>query len=486
MNTCSKERILPVILAGGEGTRLWPLSRKGRPKQFLALLEGENGTLFQQTVKRVLDASWRAPLVLGNEEHRFLIAEQLREIESTGHRIVLEPLPRNTAPAALVAALLADPSDLLLLLPSDHYIENAEAFTRSMEQGAEAAEEGNIVTFGVPPTRPETGYGYIEVEEAAGLKGNGARPVRRFVEKPDREKAEEYLASGRHFWNSGVFLVKAEVLLEAFRTHAPELLPPCRDAVEGGREDMDFFRLDSEAYARSPSISIDYAVMERADNIVNVPLSAGWSDLGSWHAIWERSGHDENGNAIIGDVLAEDVRNSLIMQSDGPCVAVSGLEDVIVAATQDAVLVIDRKNSQNVRRIVDHFRRNGRPEAEQHIRVYRPWGWYQQLASGERYQVKSLMVSPGAQLSLQSHYHRAEHWVVVSGTVLVTLEDEEFILTENQSAFIPIGKKHRLANPGKVPAMLIEVQSGAYLGEDDIVRHEDIYGRIEPGTKDDT
>ncbi len=469
------KRIRPFILAGGSGTRLWPLSRKARPKQFLKLTDNdEEHSLFQQTVLRVGGDGFASPAVLGNAEHRFLIAEQLRETGVENAQIILEPVARNTAPAALTAALLGDPDDLILLMPSDHYIPETERFVETVMRAREAAERGAIVTFGVVPSGPETGYGYIETAEGGA---GGLLKVLRFVEKPEREVAEKFVASGNFYWNAGIFLFSAATMREAFERHAPDLLPPCSEALEKARRDFDFLRLDEKAYGRNRSVSVDYAVMEHADNIVCQPLDVTWSDLGSWDAVWNNRRHDGQGNAVAGDAILHDTRNSLVMQSDGPCLSVVGLENVIAVATKDAVLVASRDRCQEVRQIVTRLSSERRDEAVQHLRVYRPWGWFEQLAIGERYQVKSLMVKPGAQLSLQSHYHRAEHWIVVCGTVRVTNGDTEFLLTENESTYIPIGNRHRLENPGKVPALLIEVQSGSYLGEDDIVRYEDRYGR---------
>ena len=466
-------KIHPVILSGGSGSRLWPWSRKACPKQFLKLVGDE--TLFQQTLKRLSSPLFGAPSVICNNDHRFLAAGQLQEAGMEPEAIVLEPVARNTAPAALTAALLAareDPKRLVLLLPSDHVIQDEEGFARSIAAGIAAAEAGRIVTFGIAPDRPETGYGYIET------RGDGAvLDVTRFVEKPDRETAEGYLRAGGYFWNAGIFLFSARAMLSAFGKYAPEIFPPCREAVEKAETDLDFLRLDKQAYAACPSISLDYAIMEKAENTGCVPLDSQWSDLGAWPAVWEIMDKDEQGNVARGDVLLHETTNSYAHSMDGTVLSVAGLEGVLAVATRDAVLVASRDHAQDVGKLVEELKARGRRQATEHARVYRPWGWYEGLAEGERYQVKTLMVKPGARLSLQSHHHRAEHWVVVRGTVRVTNGDESFLLSENESTYIPIGNRHRLENPGKLPALLIEVQSGAYLGEDDIVRFSDDYGR---------
>ncbi len=466
-------RITPVVLSGGSGTRLWPWSRKDRPKQFLKLAGEE--TLFQQTLRRLASPAFGAPCVLCNEDHRFLAAEQMRQAGFEDGAIVLEPAARNTAPAALVAALLAareDPGRLVLLLPSDHLITDAEGFRDSVMAGAEAAGDGRIVVFGVAPDAPETGYGYIATQ------GEGALlDVVRFVEKPDRRTAERFLRAGGHYWNAGIFLFSARTMIEAFEEHAPEILAPCREALEKAERDLDFLRLEAQAYAACPSVSLDYAIMEKARNIRCVPLRTPWSDLGAWPAVWETMDKDEDGNVSRGDVFLRGTQDTYAHSVDGALLSVVGLRGVLAVATKDAVLVASREHAQDVGRLVEELKSKGRREAFAHARVYRPWGWYESLAEGPRYQVKMLMVRPGARLSLQSHHHRAEHWVVVRGTVRVTNGEETFLLSENRSTYIPIGNPHRLENPGKLPALLIEVQSGAYLGEDDIVRYEDDYGR---------
>lgn len=467
-------RVHPVILSGGSGTRLWPLSRQVYPKQFLNLV-GE-GSLLQQTCRRLADPLFAPPIVLGNHEHRFLIAEQMQQAGAAPAAIVLEPVGRNTAPAAATAALMAareDPARLILLLPSDHVISGTAGFVRSVSAGAAAAARGRVVTFGVRPDAPETGYGYLQVAE-----GNGdVRPVRRFIEKPTRERAESFLDQGNFFWNSGMFLFSAQALIDLFAEHQPDMLAACRRALDGATADLDFLRLEKKAYEVCKTISLDYAVMEKAGNIDCVTLDAGWSDLGAWPAVWQLANRDADGNASRGDVVLMDSRDSYAHSADGACLALLGVDNIMAIATKDAILVAAKDRAQDARHIVERLAAQGRREALNHTRVYRPWGWFEGLDRGERFQVKCLMVKPGAQLSLQSHFHRAEHWTVVSGTAQVTLDERTFLLSENESAYIPVGTRHRLANPGKVPALLIEVQSGSYLEEDDIVRFEDDYGR---------
>lgn len=472
----SVKRLTPVLLSGGAGTRLWPLSRGSFPKQLLPLASEQS--MLQDTVARVIGPDFEAPLVVCNEEHRFIIAEQLRQLRVTPRAIVLEPEARNTAAATAVAALFmadSDPEALILVLPADHVVRNVTEFRRKVRAAAPAADAGRLVTFGVVPSAPETGYGYIEM--GAPLPGfDGVHAVSSFVEKPDRETAERYLSGGRHLWNSGMFLFRVDTLLAELEVHAPEVLAACRAALAGRKSDLDFSRLDAESFRRAPSISIDYAVMERTRTAAVVPVDMGWTDVGSWTTLWEVADKDAAGNVRIGDVLLEGTRNCYV-RSDNVLTALVGVQDVIVAVTDDAVLVVHRDQAQNVKAIVDRLKAAQRNEATAHSKVYRPWGFYQSIHAGERFQVKRLTVNPGARLSLQKHYHRAEHWVVVNGTALVTRGDEEILLRENESIFIPLGTVHRLANPGKIPLNLIEVQSGAYLGEDDIVRIEDNYGR---------
>jgi mannose-1-phosphate guanylyltransferase/mannose-6-phosphate isomerase len=463
--------IIPVILSGGSGTRLWPLSRESYPKQFLPLT-GEDSML-QATWKRVAGLTACRPLVVGNQEHRFMIAEQLREVGVAPAAILLEPVGRNTAPAIAIAALEATATGedaLLLVLPSDHVIQNVQAFHASVKAAAASAEAGHLVTFGVLPTGPETGYGYIKAAE-----GHGVRAVERFVEKPDLATAQQYVASGQYYWNSGMFLIRASRYLEELERLSPETLTACRLALQKARRDEDFVRLDAEAFAACPSDSIDYAVMEHTPHAAVIPLDAGWSDVGSWGALWEVSPRDADGNAHRGDVIAIDCRNTYAHGQR--LITLIGLEDVVVVETEDAILVGHRDQLQKVKDLVGTLKSNGRSHAVWHRKVYRPWGAYDSIDSGERFQVKRITVKPGGTLSLQMHHHRAEHWIVVSGTARVTRGDETVLLTENQSTYIPLGVVHRLENPGKLPLELIEVQSGSYLGEDDIVRFEDVYGR---------
>jgi len=467
-------QVLPFILCGGAGTRLWPLSREAFPKQFHRLTGPE--TLFQQTCRRLSGAPFGALTVLANHRHRFLVAEQLEEIGAPVKTIVLEPAGRNTAPAACIAALIAAEQDgeaLVLLAPADHMIADDAAFARAVESGVGAAEAGALVVFGVAPDCPHTGYGYIETEPGTGAD----LKVRRFVEKPSLTAAEDYLDSGNFYCNAGLFLFKAATLLNLLQTHAPEIVATCRKSLEDATEDLTF-RVLGESYAEAPSISLDYAVAEKAGNLRCVKLDTAWSDVGSWSAVWSVMDKDRAGNVARGEgeIILEDTRDSLAF-SDRASVALVGVENVVVVATGDAVLVASKDHAESIKRVVDYLKGNGADLAFQHARVYRPWGWYQGLDRGDRYLVKCIMVKPGGRLSLQSHRHRSEHWVVVSGTVEVTRGDQVARLSEDQSTYIPVGEKHRLANPGDAPAFLIEVQSGTTLDEDDIVRYEDIYGR---------
>ncbi|MCW2067072.1 UNVERIFIED_ORG: mannose-1-phosphate guanylyltransferase/mannose-6-phosphate isomerase [Stenotrophomonas maltophilia] len=463
--------IVPVILSGGSGTRLWPLSREAYPKQFLPLVGDD--TMLQATWKRVASIAGAAPIVVANQEHRFMAAEQLRECKVLPQALILEPVGRNTAPAIAIAALqaLAGGNDaLLLVLPSDHVVRNEAAFHAAVKQAAVAAEAGKLVTFGIVPTAPETGYGYIKA-----ATGEGVRAVDRFVEKPDQATAEKYVASGEYYWNSGMFLFKASRYLKELETLQPAILAACRAALDKAARDNDFIRLDAEAFAASPNDSIDYAVMEKTADAAVVPLDAGWNDVGSWSALWEVSDKDSDGNACHGDVIALDCKDSYAYGNR--LIAMVGLQDVVVVETDDAVFVGHKDRVQDVKEIVGKIKRDGRSEAAAHRKVYRPWGAYDSIDNGARFQVKRITVKPGATLSLQMHHHRAEHWIVVSGTAEVTRGDEVILLSENQSTYIPLGVTHRLKNPGKLPLELIEVQSGSYLGEDDIVRFEDQYGR---------
>ena len=468
--------MIPVILSGGSGTRLWPLSRDAFPKQFLALVGHDS--MLQATWHRVAPLASGAPIVVAGETHRFMVAEQLREAGCADATILLEPLARNTAPAIAAAALEAtrDGADpLLLVLPSDHVIADADAFRAAVRAASAAAEAGSLVTFGIVPTGPETGYGYIKA-----AAGEGVRAVERFVEKPDAATAAAYVASGDYAWNSGMFLFRASAYLAELERHQPAMLAACREALARARRDVDFVRLDQAAFAASPSDSIDYAVMEKTAHAAVLAIDVGWNDVGSWAALWQVAEQDGDGNAHHGDVLARHCRDTLAW-GDGRLLALLGLRDVVVVDTADAVLVAHKDHVQDVKAIVAELKRCGRAETSLHRKVYRPWGHYDSVDVGERFQVKRITVKPGAALSLQMHHHRAEHWIVVSGTAKVTRGDEVILLGENQSTYIPLGVKHRLENPGVVPLELVEVQSGSYLGEDDIVRFEDVYGRDAPG-----
>lgn len=471
-------RIHPVLLSGGSGTRLWPMSRAQYPKQLLPLLS--ESTLLQEAALRVADQTrFAPPLVIANDEHRFVVAEQLRLIDVAPRAIVLEPMGRNTAPACCVAALLlerADPDALMLVTPSDHAIGDLPAFEEAVACAAEAAREGHLVTFGIAADRPETGYGYIQRGKSLPA-ARGVFEVAAFVEKPDRDRAETFLESGDYFWNSGLFLFPAALLLKELERLQPAMVSACRQALERARRDLDFLRLDRDAFAQAPGNSIDYAVMEHTPHAAIVPVDMGWSDVGTWDALWRIGGKDAAGNITSGDVIAEDTRNSYLRAESG-LLAVLGGEDLVVVATPDAVMVSRRDRAQDVKQLVARLERGGRNELVAHPLVHRPWGTYCSIHNGERAQVKHIVVKPGGVLSLQMHYHRAEHWVVVAGTAKVTRGDEDFLLHENQSTYIPLGMKHRLENPGKTPLHLIEVQSGSYLGEDDIVRFDDTYGRV--------
>ncbi len=477
--------ILPVILAGGGGTRLWPLSRGHYPKQFLAL--GGNDSLLQQTLTRLAGAPHltpAAPLVVCNEEHRFLVAEQARLSGVALASIVLEPVGRNTAPALCAAAALAtrDGSDpLLLMMPSDHLIADRAAFQAAVEAAAAQAEQGQVVTFGIVPTRAETGYGYIELGAALGADPRAsACVVKAFKEKPDADTALRYIDSGGYLWNAGIFMMRASVWLAHAERLCPAIAGAAQRAASAGRQDGDFFRLDAEAFGASPSDSIDYAVMEPLSvegGVRVVALDAGWSDVGSWASLWEVSPHDSHGNVTRGDVCAIDSQDNLVF-AEHRLVATLGCSDLVVVETADAVMVADKRKTQDVKHVVDWLTRQNREERLTHRRVYRPWGSYEGIDMGTRFQVKHIVVNPGASLSLQMHHHRAEHWIVVSGTARVTKGDEVFLLGENESTYIPLGVRHRLENPGAIPLDLIEVQSGSYLGEDDIVRFEDRYNRV--------
>jgi mannose-1-phosphate guanylyltransferase/mannose-6-phosphate isomerase len=468
--------IYPVILSGGTGSRLWPLSRSLYPKQLLALA-GEQ-SLIQDTVARTAGGQFHPPIIICNVEHRFLIAEQMRLVGTHPLEILLESAGRNTAPAAAVAALRVaarEPDGLLLLLPADQIVRNGTAFLEAVAAAAAAARQDRLVTFAIKPTRPETGYGYIRRGAAlGGLQNTFA--VRSFVEKPDAVTARKYLDAGEYGWNSGMFMTRASLLLAELERLEPELLAHCRAALAEGKQDLDFFRLAPAPFEACKAISLDRAVMEHTDKAAMVPVEMGWSDVGSWHSLWEVAGQDSAGNVTKGDVLQNATRNSYL-RSEGPLLATVGVEDMVVVATKDAVLVASRGASQDVKAIVDQLQAAGRELHQSHAKVYRPWGSYESVDAGASYQVKHIIVNPGAKLSLQMHHKRAEHWIVVSGTARVTCGEKIFDLSENQSTYIPLGEKHRLENIGEAPLHLIEVQSGSYLGEDDIVRFEDSYGR---------
>jgi mannose-1-phosphate guanylyltransferase / mannose-6-phosphate isomerase len=468
--------IVPVVLSGGSGTRLWPVSRESFPKQLWPLLSDRS--LIQDTVLRARGSGFAEPIVVCNQEHRFLIAEQLREAGVARARIMLEPVGRNSAPAIAAAAILAaeeDPDAVLWMMAADASIADTDALHTALAAAATAARAGKIVTFGMRPTAPETGYGYIETG-APLAEAPGVFAVARFIEKPDADVAARLSTDGLHLWNSGMFVFTARALLRELEIHAPDVLPPVRAAVAARRTDLDFIRLDEAAFRSCPSISLDYAVAERTKEAAVIPADIGWSDVGSWSALWELGAKDAQGNVAIGDVLLE-ASEDCYVRTDGMLTAVVGLTDAVVVVTDDVALVMHRDKAQDVKKVVDRLKAAGRQQAVTHNRVYRPWGYYESLANGERFQVKRIVVSPGGKLSLQSHFHRAEHWVVVNGTAKVTRDTETIILSENQSVYLPLGCTHRLENPGRIPLTLIEVQSGAYLGEDDIVRVEDTYGR---------
>ena len=462
--------MIPIILSGGSGTRMWPYSRSMYPKQFLPLVD--DYSMLQETILRLGDNV--EPLVVCNEDHRFMVAEQLREINVGAHSILLEPVARNTAPAIVLAALRVleqGKDDVLLVLPADHVIPNSTAFQDALKIAEKQACDGSLVTFGVVPTYAETGYGYIRAS------GNEiARTVCEFLEKPDAVKAKAYVDSGEYFWNSGMFMFKASVYLDEIKKYSPKMLSACKESLSLAKVDLDFIRVDKSTFASCLSDSIDYAVMEKTDLAVMVPLDAGWNDVGSWASLWAVSDKDDQGNAVRGDVILEDTQDCYI-QSEDKLIATVGLNDIVVVQTDDTVLVAAKDKVQEVKKIVSKLNQLGRSETQLHRKVYRPWGNYDSVDYGERFQVKRIVVKPGAKLSLQMHHHRAEHWVVVSGTAEVVNGDEKFLLKENESTYIPLGVTHSLANPGTIPLEIIEVQSGSYLGEDDIVRFEDVYGR---------
>lgn len=466
--------MIPVIISGGTGTRLWPLSRKNKPKQFLALFD--ELSLFQNTLNRLKDLQEiAAPLIVCNTDHRFMVAEQLQEIDLKASDIILEPCARNTAPAIALAALRAlqqnDQDPLLLILPADHIIEDVSAFHLAIEQAVQLAKQDFLVTFGIQPQSAHTGYGYIEATAQ-----DKPSAVKRFIEKPDQATAESYLSAGHFFWNSGMFLFKASVFIKELTRFSPDMVKFCQQALANSTVDLDFVRVEVDAFENCPADSIDYAVMEKTQQAMVVPLDASWNDVGSWSSLWDVFPQDEQQNVLIGDVLTDSVHNSYI-HSESRLVTVLGLDDVVVVETHDAVMVAHKNQAQNIKNIVEKLNQQNRKEVLTHRKCYRPWGSFDSVDMGQRFQVKRISVNPGASLSLQMHYHRAEHWVVVSGTAEVTRDDEVILLGENQSTFIPLGSVHRLRNPGRVPLEIIEVQSGSYLEEDDIVRLKDSYNR---------
>lgn len=468
--------IYPVILCGGSGTRLWPVSRKAYPKQFAPLI-GED-SLYQMTLKRLSGPDFAVPVIMTGDDFRFMAMEQATDIGLTDAKVYIEPTARDTAPAILTAALLLkdEPDAMMLVAPSDHVIADAPAFVDCVKAAARAAETGALVTFGVQPDRPETGYGYLELSETPN--GGGAVTLKSFREKPDEATAQQMLDAGNYLWNAGIFLFKVSDILAAFEAHAPGLMSPCQDAIANSTQDLGFCRLGADDYAKAEAISFDYAIMEKAETVMTVPMASAWSDLGSWDSLWQAQGPDENGVSTSGAVTQIDCKNSYLRSEDDNIQLVGlGLDGIVAVAMRDAILVADKSRGQDVKAVVSALRANSVAQADDYPRFHRPWGWYETLCLDTRFQVKRIMVKPGGVLSLQSHHHRSEHWIVVRGTAEVTIGDEVKLVTENQGVYIPLGTVHRMANPGKLPMYLIEVQTGSYLGEDDIVRYEDIYDR---------
>ncbi|ELW9388773.1 mannose-1-phosphate guanylyltransferase/mannose-6-phosphate isomerase [Klebsiella pneumoniae] len=469
--------IIPIIMAGGTGSRLWPMSRELYPKQFLRL--SSKNSMLQETILRLNGLNVSAPILICNEQHRFLAAEQLRQINQLSKNIILEPVGRNTAPAIALAALSTIDSEddpLLLVLAADHVIEDIESFHRAVSSAIPLANEGKLVTFGIVPTGPETGYGYIQRDDAIDID-ESSYGVRRFVEKPDIKTAEQYISSGEYYWNSGMFLFKAKRYLHELSLFRSDILESCQNAITAIKHDMtqDFIRIDEDIFSNCPDESIDYAVMEKTKDAVVIPLNAGWNDLGSWSALWEVNKQDDNGNVLVGDVFSHNSSNCYINTED-TLVAAIGVKNLVIINTKDAVLIINKSQVQDVKKIVEYLKLNNRREYRLHRESYRPWGRHDKIVETPRYNVNRVTVKPGGKFSLQKHFHRTEHWVVLSGTAEVTLEDKKFLLTENQSMFIPVGATHMLENPGKIPLELLEIESGSYLGEDDIIRLKDHYG----------
>jgi len=476
--------IHPILLCGGSGTRLWPLSRKSFPKQFARITGDES--LFQASAQRLTDPAFAAPMVITGNDFRFIVTEQLAAIEIAPQAILIEPEGRNTAPAALAAALAlaaSDPDSLMLLAPSDHVIPDPAAFRAAVIAAAPRALAGDFVTMGITPTRPETGYGYLELAPGGSTRAKTPQALARFIEKPDAGRAAQMIAQGNFLWNAGIFLFTASTLIAAFRNLAPEILQPVEAAVTGAQPDLSFLRLAPEPWAKVPDISIDYAIMEKSTNLAVMPYSAGWSDLGGWDAVWQESGPDAAGNVTSDHATAIDCRDTLLRsESDRIELVGIGLEDILAVATTDAVLIAHKSEAQRVKEAVSALKARKVPQATQFPTDHRPWGMFESLITGPRFQVKRIVVKPGAALSLQSHHHRSEHWIVVEGTAKVTIDDKVQLVSENQSVYIPLGAVHRMENPGKVAMVLIEVQTGSYLGEDDIIRYEDVYARG-PGAK---